>query len=287
MCPRHSLHRQLKQIILRPGTVPSRLLPIMIGPPTAGSGSRRGCRFYLGRRGFNPRYVQARQIPEVTATPSGSAGTWHMAVFARIEPALRKSITFDNDTAFAQHALLRTMRAMTTWFCDAYASRRAFQPRPKNNSKGRKIRTVPSGKSVQPTSEVYGKPVHWVAPPLYGKVLPRAKLAVSALDNEFGTAASRRISGLRAASRWRESAKLVRSSFERCLGRRGSQRGPIRSFGMGASSNTQTLRCRWCSTDTERLSNEMDRLNDSAKMKSPGCSSDHRSKRSSAVAGNP
>src|ERR1700716_1897732 len=47
-----------------------------------------------------------------------------LAVFARIEPALRKSITFDNDTAFAQHALLRTMRAMTTWFCDAYASGR-------------------------------------------------------------------------------------------------------------------------------------------------------------------
>ena len=45
-----------------------------------------------------------------------------LAVFARIEPALRKSITFDNNTAFAQHALLRTMRAMTTWFCDAYAS---------------------------------------------------------------------------------------------------------------------------------------------------------------------
>ena len=31
-----------------------------------------------------------------------------LAVFARVEPALRKSITFDNDTAFAQHALLRT-----------------------------------------------------------------------------------------------------------------------------------------------------------------------------------
>jgi hypothetical protein len=25
--------------------------------------------------------------------------------------------TFDNDTAFAQHGLLRTMRDMTTWFC--------------------------------------------------------------------------------------------------------------------------------------------------------------------------
>jgi IS30 family transposase len=28
----------------------------------------------------------------------------------------------DNDKAFAQRALLRTMRDMTTWFCDAYAS---------------------------------------------------------------------------------------------------------------------------------------------------------------------
>ena len=45
-----------------------------------------------------------------------------LAVFARIEPTLRKSITFDNDTAFAQHARLKTMCAMTTWFCDAYAS---------------------------------------------------------------------------------------------------------------------------------------------------------------------
>jgi IS30 family transposase len=45
-----------------------------------------------------------------------------LAVFGRINPILRKSITFDNDTAFAQHALLRTMRDMATWFCDAYAS---------------------------------------------------------------------------------------------------------------------------------------------------------------------
>ena len=45
-----------------------------------------------------------------------------LAVFGRIDPHLRRSITFDNDTAFARHALLRTMRDMTTWFCDAYAS---------------------------------------------------------------------------------------------------------------------------------------------------------------------
>src|SRR3977135_3716905 len=45
-----------------------------------------------------------------------------LAIFARIKPALRKSITFDNDTAFAQHGLLQSMRDMATWFCDAYAS---------------------------------------------------------------------------------------------------------------------------------------------------------------------
>jgi transposase, IS30 family len=40
-----------------------------------------------------------------------------LAVFGRIDPA--KINTFDNDTS---HCLLRTMRDMTTWFCDAYAS---------------------------------------------------------------------------------------------------------------------------------------------------------------------
>jgi IS30 family transposase len=63
-----------------------------------------------------------------------------LAVFARIEPALRKSITFDNDTAFAQPALLRTMRAMTTRFCDAYAS---WQKGGVENANGRLRRRLP------------------------------------------------------------------------------------------------------------------------------------------------
>jgi hypothetical protein len=48
--------------------------------------------------------------------------TCSSSVFGRIDPRLRKSVTFDNDTTFAQHGLLRTMRDTTTWFCDAYAS---------------------------------------------------------------------------------------------------------------------------------------------------------------------
>jgi transposase, IS30 family len=57
-----------------------------------------------------------------------------LAVFGRIHPALRKSVTFDNDTAFAQHAWLRSMRTRTTWFCDAYA---AWQTGGVENANGR------------------------------------------------------------------------------------------------------------------------------------------------------
>ena len=73
-----------------------------------------------------------------------------LAVFARIEPALRKSITFDNDTAFAQHGLLRTMRAMTTWFCDAYAS---WQKGGVENANGRLRRWLPRQIDIDQVSD--------------------------------------------------------------------------------------------------------------------------------------
>ena len=63
-----------------------------------------------------------------------------LAVFGRIDPMVRKSITFDNDTAFAQHGLLRSMRNMTTWFCDAYAS---WQKGSVENANGRLRRWLP------------------------------------------------------------------------------------------------------------------------------------------------
>jgi len=63
-----------------------------------------------------------------------------LAVFGRIDPALRKSITFDNDTTFARHALMRSMRDMTTWFCDAYAS---WQKGGVENANGRLRRWLP------------------------------------------------------------------------------------------------------------------------------------------------
>jgi IS30 family transposase len=84
-----------------------------------------------------PRVTLAVRLAGKTAAETISV---MLAVFARIEPALRKSITFDNDTAFAQHALLRTMRAMTTWFCDAYAS---WQKGGVENANGRLRRWLP------------------------------------------------------------------------------------------------------------------------------------------------
>ena len=73
-----------------------------------------------------------------------------LAVFARIEPTLRRSITFDNDTAFAQHARLKTMCAMTTWFCDAYAS---WQKGGVENANGRLRRWLPRQIDIDKVSD--------------------------------------------------------------------------------------------------------------------------------------
>jgi len=63
-----------------------------------------------------------------------------MAVFRRLDPRPRSSITFDNDTAFARHGLLASACAMTTWFRDAYAS---WQKGAVENANGRLRRDLP------------------------------------------------------------------------------------------------------------------------------------------------
>jgi len=63
-----------------------------------------------------------------------------MAVFRRLDPSLRASITFDNDTAFARHGPLASACSMATWFCDAYASWRKGAV---ENANGRLRRDLP------------------------------------------------------------------------------------------------------------------------------------------------
>jgi len=63
-----------------------------------------------------------------------------MTVFSRLTAPMRGSITFDNDTAFARHSLLRGMLSATTYFCDAYA---AWQKGGVENANGRLRRWLP------------------------------------------------------------------------------------------------------------------------------------------------
>ena len=87
----------------------------------------------------------------LTGKTAAEAISVMLAVFARVDPALRKSITFDNDTVFAQHGLLRNMRDMTTWFCDAYAS---WQKGGIENANGRLRRWLPRDIDIDAVSDV-------------------------------------------------------------------------------------------------------------------------------------
>jgi IS30 family transposase len=73
-----------------------------------------------------------------------------MAVFRRLDPRLRASITLDNDTAFARHGLLASACAMTTWFRDAYAS---WQKGAVENANGRLRRDLPRDLDLDALSE--------------------------------------------------------------------------------------------------------------------------------------
>jgi transposase, IS30 family len=83
------------------------------------------------------RFVLAARL---AGKPAAETVAVMMAVFRRLDPRLRASVTFDDDTAFARHGLLASACAMTTWFCDAYAS---WQKGAAENANGRLRRDLP------------------------------------------------------------------------------------------------------------------------------------------------
>ena len=72
------------------------------------------------------------------------------ATLRRLEPKMRGSVAFDNDTCFARHMLLRGMLSPTTYFCDAYAS---WQKGGVENANGRIRRWLPRGTDLDEISE--------------------------------------------------------------------------------------------------------------------------------------
>jgi hypothetical protein len=73
-----------------------------------------------------------------------------MAAFRRLDPLMRGSVTFDNDTCFARHMLLRGLLSATTYFCDAYAS---WQKGGVENANGRIRRWLPRSADLDAVSE--------------------------------------------------------------------------------------------------------------------------------------
>lgn len=73
-----------------------------------------------------------------------------MSIFKRLDPQLRQSVTFDNDTCFARHGWLREALDMTTWFCDAYAS---WQKGGVENANGRLRRWLPRQTNLDDVSD--------------------------------------------------------------------------------------------------------------------------------------
>ena len=73
-----------------------------------------------------------------------------MDIFKRLDPSLRRSVTFDNGTEFARHGLLRQALHMATWFCDAYAS---WQKGAVENMNGRLRRDLPRRLNIDKMSD--------------------------------------------------------------------------------------------------------------------------------------
>lgn len=93
------------------------------------------------------RFTIVARLAGKTAAETAAA---IMDVFARLHPALRRSITFDNGTEFAHHTLIAKALNMATWFCDAYAS---WQKGTVENTNGRLRRDLPRKLDIDKMAE--------------------------------------------------------------------------------------------------------------------------------------
>ena len=107
----------------------------------------KGARPVLVLHERKTRITIATRLTGKTAAETISAMT---AIFRRAPSNLRASVTFDNDTTFARHGLLKDLFGMTTWFCDAYAS---WQKGGVENANGRLRRWLPRSLDLDTLSE--------------------------------------------------------------------------------------------------------------------------------------
>ena len=99
---------------------------------------------------LHERKTRLTLMSRLAGKTAGETVAAMMAAFRRLDPRMRGSITFDNDTCFARHMLLRGMLSATTYFCDAYAS---WQKGGVENANGRIRRWLPRGTDLDAISE--------------------------------------------------------------------------------------------------------------------------------------
>ena len=99
---------------------------------------------------LHERKTRITLMARLAGKTAGETVAAMMATFRRLDPRMRGSITFDNDTCFAHHMLLRGMLTATTYFCDAYAS---WQKGGVENANGRIRRWLPRGTDLDAFDE--------------------------------------------------------------------------------------------------------------------------------------
>ena len=94
------------------------------------------------------RAVLSAKQPSKAALPAAER---LLAWFAAIDPQLRKSVTFDNGTEFAQHLALTDELGIGTFFCDPYSP---WQKGSVENAIGRLRRLLPRKTNLDTIDDV-------------------------------------------------------------------------------------------------------------------------------------
>ena len=99
---------------------------------------------------LHERKTRVTLAARLTGKGAAETASVIMSIFRRLDPGLRQSITFDNDTCFARHTWLREALEMATYFCDAYAS---WQKGGIENANGRLRRWLPRQTNLDDISD--------------------------------------------------------------------------------------------------------------------------------------
>jgi IS30 family transposase len=99
---------------------------------------------------LHERKTRVTLAARLTGKGAAETASVIMSIFRRLDPQLRQSVTFDNDTCFARHTWLREALEMATYFCDAYAS---WQKGGVENANGRLRRWLPRQTNLDDISD--------------------------------------------------------------------------------------------------------------------------------------